>query len=79
MSSSKSPYLVHLLHLTGEELSRITSPKEEVMVLIVQKDTHVFYVSHYQDYVSGAPAGQDKLSKVFNLEVRDAINFIDDL
>ena len=32
LSSSRSPYLAHLLHLTAAELSRMTSPKEEVMV-----------------------------------------------
>ena len=40
---------------------------------------HNRIATYMQDYVSGAPEGQDKLRKVFNLEVRDAIKFIDDL
>ena len=35
LSSSRSPYLAHLLHLTGAELSSLTSPNEEVMVYLV--------------------------------------------
>ena len=34
LSSSRSPYLAHLLHLTGAELLSLTSPKQEVMVSI---------------------------------------------
>ena len=34
LSSSRSPYLAHLLHLTGAELLSLTSPKQEVVVSI---------------------------------------------
>ena len=35
LSSSRSPYLTHLLHLTGTDLSSLTSPNKEVMVYLV--------------------------------------------
>ena len=50
LSSSRSPYLAHLLHLTAAELSRMTSPKEEVMVSFncpkeVATSTHCYLLS----------------------------------